>query len=219
MHSTFTTISMKKSFLFFGLIVLLTACANKEVILPEAEVTVVEKVDNWSPVYLFFAQKGKDTVADLNRKNTITSTNYIFNIDKRLPMRLVIPEVNLVLQKKEASPHKSEVAQNYFSYSDTKARRLAFLNVQRIKFTAGTYSKGIVVHVSKAGKVRILEQSVAVEDVPSFLAQLPSDKPFKVQFQFEGDMTYGAYMKFRIAVQQWTIPSMGAHWFSEDWFK
>ena len=210
---------MKKSFLFLGLIVLLTACANKEVLLPEAEVTVVEKVDNWSPVYLFFAQKGKDTVADLNRKNTITSTNYIFNIDKRLPMRLVIPEVNLVLQKKEASPHKSEVAQNYFSYSDTKARRLAFLNVQRRKFTTGTCSKGIVVHVSKAGKVRILEQSVAVEDVPSFLAQLPSDKPFKAQFQFEGDMTYGAYMKFRIAVQQWTIPSMGAHWFSEDWFK
>lgn len=210
---------MKKSFLVLGLLVLLTACANKEVLLPEADVTVVEKVDNWSPVYLFFAQKGKDTVADLNRKNTITSTNYIFNIDKRLPMRLVIPEVNLVLKKKEASPHKSEVAQNYFSYSDTKARRLAFLNVQRIKFTTGTCPKGIVVHVSKAGKVRILEQSVAVEDVPSFLAKLPSDKPFKAQFQFEGDMTYGAYMKFRIAVQQWTIPSMGAHWFSEDWFK
>ncbi|SHF29520.1 hypothetical protein SAMN05444377_10670 [Flavobacterium fontis] len=209
---------MKKSYLLWGLLVLLTACANKEVLLPEAEVTVVEKVDNWSPVYLFFAQKGKDTVADLNRKNTITSTNYIFNIDKRLPMRLVIPEVNLVLQKKEASPHKSEVAQNYFSYSDTKARRLAFLNVQRIKFTTGTCPKGIVVHVSKAGKVRILEQSVAVEDIPSFLAQLPSDKPFKAQFQFEGDMPYGAYMKFRIAVQQWTIPSMGAHWFSEDWF-
>lgn len=210
---------MKKSYLLWGLLVLLTACANKEVLLPEAEVTVVEKVDNWSPVYLFFAQKGKDTVADLNRKNTITSTNYIFNIDKRLPMRLVIPEVNLVLKKKEASPHKSEVSQNYFSYSDTKARRLAFLNVQRIKFTTGTCPKGIVVHVSKAGKVRILEQSVAVEDVPSFLAKLPSDKPFKAQFQFEGDMTYGAYMKFRIAVQQWTIPSMGAHWFSEDWFK
>lgn len=209
---------MKKSYLLWGLLVLLTACANKEVLLPEAEVTVVEKVDNWSPVYLFFAQKGKDTVADLNRKNTITSTNYIFNIDKRLPMRLVIPEVNLVLQKKEASPHKSEVAQNYFSYSDTKVRRLAFLNVQRIKFTTGTCPKGIVVHVSKVGKVRILEQSVAVEDVPSFLAQLPSDKPFKAQFQFEGDMTYGAYLKFRIAVSQWKFPALGATWFTEDWF-
>lgn len=219
MYSTFTTISMKKSFFLLGLLVLLTACANKEVLLPEADVTVVENVDNWSPVYLFFAQKGKDTVADLNRKNTITSTNYIFNIDKRLPMRLVIPEVNLVLQKKEASPHKSEVAQNYFSYSDTKARRLAFLNVQRIKFATGKCPKGLVVNVSKAGNVRILEQSVAVEDVPSFLAQLPSDKPIKAQFQFDGDMTYGAYMKFRIAVQQLKIPASGVHWFSEDWFK
>ena len=209
---------MKKSYLLWGLLVLLTACANKEVLLPEAEVTVVEKVDNWSPVYLFFAQKGKDTVADLNRKNTITSTNYIFNIDKRLPMRLVIPEVNLVLQKKEASPHKSEVAQNYFSYSDTKARRLAFLNVQRIKFTTGTCPKGIVVHVSKAGKVRILEQSVAVEDIPSFLAQLPSDKPIKPQFQFDHSITYSDYLKFRIAVSQWKFPALGATWFTEDWF-
>lgn len=219
MRSTFTTISMKKTIILWGLLVFLTACANKEVLLPEANVTVVEKVDNWSPVYLFFDQKGKDTLADLNRKNTITSTNYIFNIDKRLPMRLVVPEVTLVLQKKEASPHKSEVAQNYFSYSDTTARRLAFLNVQRVKFVKGKCPKGLVVNVSKAGSVRILEQSVAVEDVPTFLAQLPSDKPIQPQFQFDGDMTYGAYMKFRIAVQQWVIPSMGVHWFSEDWFE
>jgi hypothetical protein len=133
-------------------------------------------------------------------------------------MRLVIPEVNLVLQKKEASPHKSEVAQNYFSYSDTQARRLAFLNVQRIKFVKGKCPKGLVVNVSKAGSVRILEQSVAVEDVPTFLAQLPSDKTIQPQFQFDGDMTYGAFMKFRIAVEQWKIPALTAHWFSEDYF-
>jgi hypothetical protein len=210
---------MRKSILLWGLLVLLTSCAKKEVLLPEANVTVVEKVDNWSPVYLFFDQKGKDTLAELNRNNTITSTNYIFNIDKRLPMRLVIPEVNLVLKKKEASPHKNEVAQNYFSYSDIKARRLAFLNGQRIKFTIGKYPYGIAVNVSKEGTVSILKQSVAIEDIPTFLAQLPSDKPIKAQFQFDGDMTYGAYLKFRIAVQHWKIPALGVHWFSEDWFK
>ncbi|WP_297516018.1 hypothetical protein [Flavobacterium sp.] len=209
---------MRKSILLWGLLVLLTSCAKKEVLLPEANVTVVEKVDNWSPVYLFFDQKGKDTLAELNRNNTITSTNYIFNIDKRLPMRLVIPEVNLVLKKKAASPHKNEVAQKYFSYSDIKARRLAFLNGQRIKFTIGKYPYGIAVNVSKEGTVSILKQSVAIEDIPTFLAQLPSDKPIQPQFQFDGDMTYGAYMKFRIAVQQWKMPALGVHWFSEDYF-
>lgn len=209
---------MRKSILFWGLLVLLTSCAKKEVLLPEANVTVVEKVDNWSPVYLFFDQKGKDTLAELNRNNTITSTNYIFNIDKRLPMRLVIPEVNLVLKKKAASPHKNEVAQNYFSYSDIKARRLAFLNGQRIKFTIGKYPYGIAVNVSKKGTVLINEQSVDFEDIPTFLSQIPSDKPIQPQFQFDGDMTYGAYMKFRIAVQQWKMPALGVHWFSEDYF-
>ncbi|MEN9337543.1 MAG: hypothetical protein RLZZ500_2530 [Bacteroidota bacterium] len=207
-----------RKIIFLSIVAVFTACSQKEVLLPEAQVTVVKNVDNLSPVYIFFEQEGNDTIADLNRKNTITSTNYIFNIDKRLPMRLVVPEVNFVLKKKEASPHKSETAQNYFSYSDTKARNLAFLNMQLVHFKEGKYKGNVPVLVSKNGDIQIKGQPIAKDKVMAYLAQLPTDKPIQAQFQFDSGMTYGDYLTFRIAVSQWKFPALGATWFTEDWF-
>lgn len=207
-----------RKIIFLSLFAVFTACSNKEVLLPEAEITVVKNVDNLSPVYIFFEKNGNDTLADLNRKNTITSTNYIFNIDKRLPMRLVVPEVNFVLKKKEASPHKSETAQNYFSYSDTKARNLAFLNMQLVHLKQGKYEENFPVQVSKTGAIQIQGKPIAMDKVMAYLAQLPSEKPIKPQFQFDHNITYGDYLKFRIAVSQWKFPALGAAWFTEDWF-
>jgi hypothetical protein len=45
------------------------------------------------PIYIFLEQKKKDTLAEVNRKNSIISTNWILNVDKRLPLRLVIPKL------------------------------------------------------------------------------------------------------------------------------
>jgi hypothetical protein len=52
-----------------------------------------------SPIYIFLEQR-KDTLAEVNRKNSIISTNWILNVDKRLPLRLVIPEIMKLQQKK-----------------------------------------------------------------------------------------------------------------------
>ena len=68
----------------------------------------VSNVVDHSPIYVFFRTKGKDTLAEVNRKNSIISTNWILNIDKRLPLRLVIPEVMKLQEKKRNEvPHKT----------------------------------------------------------------------------------------------------------------
>lgn len=207
-----------RKIIFLSVYAVFAACSNKEVLLPEAEFTVIKNVDNLSPVYIFFEKNGNDTLADLNRKNTITSTNYIFNIDKRLPMRLVVPEVNYVLKKKEASPHKSQTAQNYFSYSDTKARSLAFLNMQLVQLKEGKYTGNFPVYVSKKGVIQIDGKTYTIDKMMVYLAHLPTEKPLNPQFHFDHDMTYGDYLKFRIAVSQLKFPALGATWFTEDWF-
>ena len=72
----------------------LFSCSEKEVQLPQAEVSVLKDIVDHSPIYMFFEiQNKKDTIIDVNRKNSISSTNWVFNIDKRLPLKLVIPEV------------------------------------------------------------------------------------------------------------------------------
>lgn len=114
---------------YFSLILvcLLFSCGNKEdILLPKSNVSIIKSVEDLSPVYIFFKTKGKDTLAEVNRKNSIISTNWIFNIDKRLPLKLVIPEVMKLQEKKRAEKaHKNEKAENYYSYADSVGKNLA----------------------------------------------------------------------------------------------
>jgi hypothetical protein len=62
---------------YFTLIIafLLFSCGKKEdVLLPKSNVTIVKDVQDLSPVYIFFKTQGKDTIANVNRKNSIIST-------------------------------------------------------------------------------------------------------------------------------------------------
>ena len=81
--------------------------------LQKSNVTIVSDVKDLSPIYIFFRNKGKDTLAEVNRKNSIITTNWILNIDRRLPLRLVIPEVMKLQEKKRSEiAHKNELAEN-----------------------------------------------------------------------------------------------------------
>jgi hypothetical protein len=126
-------------FLILGVSFLFFSC-QKEVQLVKAARTVDSTVVDHSPVYLFMETKGTDTIIDVNRKNTIGTTNWIFNIDKRLPLKLVIPEVIKLQQKREgAQLHKNEDAKNYFSYTDSVQKTLAFMPFKEISYAYNSY--------------------------------------------------------------------------------
>ncbi len=47
----------------------------------------------------------------VNRKNSIITTNWVFNTDKRSPLRVVIPEaIKLHDKKRKEKAHKNEEA-------------------------------------------------------------------------------------------------------------
>ena len=95
---------------YFSLIILflVISCGKKEdILLPKSNVTIVGNVEDHSPIYIFFRIKEKDTLAEVNKKNEIISTNWIFNIDKRLPLRMVIPEVMNYRTKSEMKKPKT----------------------------------------------------------------------------------------------------------------
>jgi len=126
-------------FLILGVSFLFFSC-QKEVQLVKAGRTVDSTVVDHSPVYMFMETKGTDTIIDVNRKNTIGTTNWIFNIDKRLPLKLVIPEVIKLQQKREgAQLHKNEDAKNYFSYTDSVQKTLAFMPFKEISYAYNSY--------------------------------------------------------------------------------
>ena len=124
-------------------VVFLFSCGEKkDVLLPKANVSIGKDVQDHSPIYIFFKTEGEDTIAEVNRKNSIISTNWIFNIDKRLPLKLVIPEVIKLQEKKRGdSAHKNEKAENYYSYADSIGKNLAFLPFTEVYYKIENVSK------------------------------------------------------------------------------
>ncbi|MFV5685932.1 hypothetical protein ACM55I_10810 [Flavobacterium sp. GB2R13] len=190
---------------YFSLIILFTllSCGNKEdILLPKANVTIVKNVEDHSPIYFFFRTKGKDTLAEVNRKNEIISTNWIFNIDKRLPLRLVIPEVMKLQQKKrEEKAHKNELAQNYYSYADTIGKNLAFIPFTKVFYKLEKPKLGVVVFFTKNNEILVDNLAVKKEDFLEYLNKLPSDKWSQYIFGFDKNLDFGSYIQDKIFLE------------------
>ena len=182
----------------------LFSCNEKEVLLPEVDTTIVEKVENLSPIYIFLEVKGKDTVAELNRKNAISSTNFIFNIDKRLPLKFVLPEVIKAVAKKEASAHKDSTSQNYYSYSDIKKKQLEFVPFTKMKYKLEKPKSGSVIYFSK--------NQIVVDNVPfekekfeKYIENLSIEDLYKCNFCFDKNDSYENYIKNLVFIKSLDI--------------
>lgn len=190
---------------YFSLIVLFVffSCGNKEdILLPKANTTIVKNVDDLSPIYIFFRTKGKDTLAEVNRKNSIISTNWIFNIDKRLPLRIAIPEIiKLQDKKRNEKAHKNEKAQNYYSYADTIGKNLAFIPFTNVFYKLEKPKSAIVIFFTKNKGILVDNVAVKREELQEYLNKLPNDKPNKYVFCFAKELSFGSYLQYEILIQ------------------
>jgi len=124
-----------KNILTLSMIALLFVhCAKKKVQLPTLAVKGIQELYNHSQVWIFFEVKNGDTMASVNIKNTISTTHWIFNIDKRLPLKSVIPNLETLQKKHANSIHSKEGMYNYLSYSDTIAKKLTFYKLDEVFF-------------------------------------------------------------------------------------
>lgn len=194
---------------YFSLVILfvLLSCGNKEdILLPKSNVTIVSNVVDHSPIYIFFRIKGKDTLAEVNRKNSIISTNWILNIDKRLPLRLVIPEVMKLQEKKRSEvAHKNKAAQNYYSYADSIGKNLAFLPFTKVYYKMGKPKFGVDVFFDQDNEIWVNNVTVKKEVLQNYLHNLPRDKPNKFHFCFAKDLSYGNYIQDKIFIKSFKI--------------
>ncbi|MEN2412548.1 hypothetical protein [Flavobacterium mesophilum] len=190
------------------IICFLFSCGNKkDVLLPKSNVTIVKDVQDHSPIYIFFKVEGKDTIADVNRKNSIISTNWIFNIDKRLPLKLVVPEVMKLQEKKRGdSAHKNENAQNYYSYADSIGKNLAFLPFTKVFYKMEKPKFGVLVYFRKDNIILVKGIPVKKDELQRYLDQMDSDKPNKYMFCFDKNLEYDSYIKNKIFISTLKFP-------------
>lgn len=122
----------KLTLILFTLLML--GCAKKELKIPTLAEKGIQELQNHSQVWLFFEVKNNDTIAVVNRKNTISTTHWIYNIDKRLSLKTIIPDIIQLQDKHANSMHSEKGMLDYFSYSDTISKRLSFLEFDGVTF-------------------------------------------------------------------------------------
>jgi len=193
---------------YFSLIILflMISCGKKEdIFLPKSNVTIVSNVVDHSPIYIFFRTKGKDTLAEVNRKNSIITTNWILHIDKRLPLRLVIPEVMKLQEKKRNEvAHKNELAENYYSYADSIGKNMAFLPFTKVYYKMEKPMSSFIVFFSRKNEIYVDGSSGSREELRHFLTSF-KDKYKMIRFGFDENMSYGTYIQNEIFIQSLKI--------------
>lgn len=191
---------MMKKIGFVFAILFVVSCGNQEdIMLPKSNRTVVKEVVDLSPIYIFFRINGKDTLAEVNRNNSISTTNWVFNIDRRLPLRTVIPEIiKLQERKRKSREHQNLSAQNYYSYADTIGKNLAFLPFTKVFYKLEKPRFGVVIYFAKDNSILVNGELVKRNDLEKFLNDMPSDKPNKLFFCFDKNSSYGSYIQNKL---------------------
>ena len=202
----------------------LFSCSEKEVQLPQAEVSVLKDIVDHSPIYMFFEiQNKKDTIIDVNRKNSISSTNWVYTIDKRLPLKLVIPEVMKLQEKKANSAHSKKDAIDVFSYSDSIGKNLAFFPFTDVKYkldkefskffikkhaTEYTPYHNFTINFNKKNVITIdgleVDRNEFVPFIKEFSDFTNDGKLIMLHLNFDKNLTYGDYIKNKILAWQAT---------------
>jgi len=191
-----------KRILFLTCTLLLLSCKNKEVLLPKATVTIVADVQDHSPIYFFFKTNEEDTLVEVNRKNAISSTNWLFNIDKRLPLRKVILEVKKMQLKKESSMHKSEEAENYFTYTNSTTKSMAFLPFSKIKYKVEVPDPNVFqIYFDRNDLTRIGDEAFSKNDLQKFIDKLSAGQQKRIVFTFDKKMSFEQYIQDKIFIR------------------
>jgi len=175
--------------LFFSML----SCGKKEIQLPQLNETLVAEVKDHSPIYMFFKTEGNDTLIDVNRNNLISSTNWLFNIDKRLPLKLVIPEIQKLQVKKAKSSHLKNGSNNYFTYMDKKKKTLAFMTFTNVTYIFKENKEGISVFFTKRNKIFVNDILVDEKDLESYINNLNRTYQ-EVAFGFDKNLSFQDYI-------------------------
>ena len=119
------------------------SCGKEKVLLlPEIDHSEISEIKDVSHAYLFYDDTKIDNT-ELNRKNLISTTNWLINIDKRLTLKQAIPHIKYLQEKKANSSHKNENAKNYFTCNDISRKNLGFIEFTDVVYkneSLGNYS-------------------------------------------------------------------------------
>lgn len=173
---------MKQYILLLILLVSIISCAKKQVQVPKVALQGEEEVANHSIIWFFYGENG---TLDLNEKNRISSTHWFFNIDKKLTLKELLPEVVRLRDKHNTkSPHNTEPMHNYYSYINKGNNHLSFYAFDSIQ-----YEFVGIAEFPKYGKDTLL---LKIKSLPF---ETPKNEKKTIQVAYSKNLKFQEYME------------------------
>ena len=211
---------MNKLLLYFFVLISFISCQKEEVLLPKTNISILKDINDYSTVYLFFNTDKKDTLVKINKNNTISSTNWIFHIDKRLKLKHIVKDLKKLQDKKNNSVHKKEGSINVFSYTDTISKTLAFLPFTEtnyifndefskfyIKENADIYISynNLSLNFKKDNTITVDGNAVEKNELIAFLKEFSAftseDKITLIHLNFDENLSFNEYLQYKVLLQ------------------
>ncbi|AUP80888.1 hypothetical protein [Flavivirga eckloniae] len=201
-----------KHIIFLFIISLFFSCGKEKVVqLPEISHSEITEINDVSAAYLFYDETQKNSV-ELNRKNLISTTNWLVNVDKRLTLEQAIPHIKYLQDKKRNSSHKNKNAKNYFTCNDVSRKNLGF-----IEFTDVVYHDSDSASIDESNEANIvnlvvfdiddisvitIDDGVFNTDKSSLLntikdSLVSKSKDYEIFLALEKDLTFQDYISIK----------------------
>ncbi len=185
------------------------SCTDKSVALPQIAISGKTEIQNHSQIWVFQDTKEGSVKADVNKNNTISTTNWIINIDKHLPMSEVIPVFQMIKAKRaKKSIHSAEGMKDYLSYSNTLDKNISVFSIDSIQFMLLSKEKLATLNQDKICKntINFSSNDIRVNNKKYSVSQwnktiLDSLETGCVQLQYNKDLSYQKYMEYRLSVK------------------
>ncbi|MFN3943087.1 MAG: hypothetical protein ACK4K1_10700 [Flavobacterium sp.] len=212
---------MNKFFQLLIVLFLFISCNQHPVALVQSDYTEVAEMKDHSPIYFLLEITDKDTILEVNRKNSIGTTNWIFHVDKNTPLKLAIPKIHELQLKKANGMHTNDKAENFYSYMDSTSKTLAFKNFQKVVYSFNAFHSkpyikenleyhqhyyNISVDVRKGNRIYVDGFEVAAKDLNSHLTEFidfaaPNQRVL-LYLNVDQDLTFDAYLTTFLSLQK-----------------
>lgn len=190
-----------KHLLSIIILLILFSCGSEKVLqLPEINNTEITEILDVSAAYVFYDENKPDST-ELNRKNLISTTNWLVNVDKRLTLSQAIPSIVFMQNKKrDAQMHKNEAAKNYYTCHYKKINSLGFIEFTDVYY----HEEPIEDYVSEQNikEFHIIDfnsDSIFIKDKSIKLTDLkPLDSiNSKIFLRFDKSMSFQKYISYK----------------------
>ncbi|MDO5608638.1 MAG: hypothetical protein Q4G08_09315 [Capnocytophaga sp.] len=111
----------------------LLSCNSKKLELPRVSGATHTEMLDYSTIYVFY--NADNQKAGLNQNNLITSTHWVFHVDRRLSLSEAGAMIVKMQDKKEKpGPHDNPNSRNFFSVADMDNQELRFVDFTKTRF-------------------------------------------------------------------------------------